>query len=152
MLAAVLREQTEKAEIREQAQKVQARRQGLGSRHVVLSFATALSMWIWIWPPGALRIAAPGPPPLVEEDASLRLVMYLQAQKNEQYFFDTGAVPIELDDAGPAFRGMECIRLTNRDYRILGRTRRVTLSYSSVDPLNIFVGAGASVLDVMTLN
>ena len=47
---------------------------------------------------------------------------------------------------------MEYIRLTNRDYRILGRTGRVTLSYSSVEPLDVFVGTGASVLDPLVFN
>ena len=47
---------------------------------------------------------------------------------------------------------MEYIRLTNSDYRILGRTGRVTLSYSSVEPLDTFVGAGASVLNPWVLN
>jgi len=74
--------------------------------------------------------------------------MYFQAQKIEQYRVDTGSVPLSLNDAGPVFRGMEYVRLTNRDYRIVGRTRRVSLSYSSVDPLDVFVGTGASVLNL----
>ena len=122
-LAAVLREQTEKAEVKAHARKVRIRRQGVGLRHLTLSIVTAISLGIWVWPPSGLRFAPPGPPP-VEEAATLRLVMYFQAQKLEQYRLDTGRVPLALDDAGPAFRGMEYIRLTNSDYRILGRTSR----------------------------
>ncbi len=151
-LAAVLREQTKKTEVEAHARKVRIRRQGLGLRHLVLSVATAMALWIWLWPPGILRVAPAGPPPVEEEEATLRLVMYFQAQKIEQYLLDTGRVPLALDDAGPAFRGMEYIRLTNSDYRILGRTGRVTLSYSSVEPLDTFVGAGASVLNPLVLN
>ena len=151
-LAAVLRHETEKAEVEARARKVRVRRQGLGLRHIALSLAMATSMWIWIWPPGVLRITPPGPPAVEEEESTLRLVMYFQAQKIEQYLVDTGGVPLALDDAGPVFRGMEYIRLTNRDYRILGRTGRVTLSYSSVEPLDVFVGTGASVLDPLVFN
>jgi hypothetical protein len=151
-LAAVLGEQTKKTEVEAHARKVRIRRQGLGLRHLVLSVATAMALWIWLWPPGILRVAPAGPPPVEEEEATLRLVMYFQAQKIEQYLLDTGRVPLALDDAGPAFRGMEYIRLTNSDYRILGRTGRVTLSYSSVEPLDAFVGAGASVLNPLVLN
>ncbi len=146
VLAAVLRHQTEKAEVEANAREMRIRRQGIGARHVALGFATAISVWIWVWPPSVLQIVPPGPPPVQEEEASLRLVMYFQAQKIEQYRRDTGRVPLELDDAGPAFRGMEYVRLTDSDYRILGRTRRVTLSYSSVEPLDVFVGAAAGVL------
>ena len=151
-LAAVLRHQTEKAELEARARKVRVRRQGLGLRHIALSLAMATSTWIWIWSPGVLRITPPGPPAVEEEESTLRLVMYFQAQKIEQYLVDTGSVPLALDDAGPVFRGMEYIRLTNRDYRILGRTGRVTLSYSSVEPLDVFVGTGASVLDPLAFN
>ena len=151
-LAAVIREQAHKAEMDARARKIRIRRQGIGLRHLTLVLATALSVWIWIWPPGFLRITPPGPPPVEEEEATLRLVMYFQAQKIEQYLLDTGSVPLALDDAGPAFRGMEYVRLTNSDYRILGRTGRVTLSYSSVEPLDTFVGAGATVLNPLAFN
>ena len=151
-LAAVLRYQTEKAEMEARARKVRVRRQGLGLRHIALGLAMAISTWIWIWPPGVLRITPPGPLTVEEEESTLRLVMYFQAQKIEQYLVDTGSVPLALDDAGPVFRGMEYVRLTNRDYRILGRTGRVTLSYSSVEPLDVFVGTGASVLDLLVFN
>ena len=152
VLAAVLRYQTERAEVAAHAQQVLERRRGFGLRHLALGMAMATAIWIWIWPPVVLRITPPGPPAVEEEESSLRLVMYFQAQKIEQYRVDTGSVPLVLSDAGPAFRGMEYIRLTNRDYRILGRTRRIVLSYSSVDPLDVFVGTGASVLDVMVPN
>ena len=151
-LAAVIREQAHKAEMEARARKIRVRRQGIGLRHLTLVLAMAISAWIWIWPPGFLRIAPPGPPPVEEEEATLRLVMYFQAQKIEQYLLDTGGVPLALDDAGPAFRGMEYVRLTNSDYRILGRTGRVTLSYSSVEPLDTFVGAGATVLNPLAFN
>ena len=108
-------------------------------------------------PPSVFRITAPGPPPVEVEQATLRMVMYFQAQKIEQYLLDTGRVPLELNDAGPSFRGMEYIRLTNRDYRILGRgpprrDGRVTLSYSSVEALDFLVEADASVLDLMAFD
>jgi len=149
VLAAVLRDQTEKAVAEAQARRVRVRRQGLGLRHLALGFVTATAMWIWFWPPIILRITPPGPPAVEEEESTLRLVMYFQAQRIEQYLLDTGGVPLALDDAGPVFQGMEYVRLTNSDYRIFGRTGRVNLSYSSVEPLDVFVGTGASVLDMV---
>ena len=59
---------------------------------------------------------------------------------------------MDLEDAGPVFRGMKYIRLTDRDYRILGRTSRVILSYSSVEPIDDFVGNGADILDLSMLD
>ena len=152
VLAAVMREQSQKAEQEEVTREALARRQGYGIKHVAMVLATAISVWIWIWPPSVLRVQTPGPPPTEQEEATLRLVMYFQAQKIEQYRLDTGRVPLELDDAGPVFRGMEYIRLTDRDYRILGRTSRVILSYSSVEPIDAFVGDGANILELGVLD
>ena len=152
ILAALLREQSEKEEHEEQSREVLAGRQGYGIRHIALVLATTVSLWIWVWPPSVLRIQTPAPPPAEQEEATLRLVMYFQAQKIERYRLDTGRVPVELEDAGPVFRGMEYIRLTDRDYRILGRTARVILSYSSVEPIDDFVGEGANVLDLRSLD
>ena len=140
-LAAVLRHQTEQAEVEALARKVRVRRQGYGLWHVALIIATAMSLWIWRWPPDVVRITPPSPPAMEEEESTLRLVMYLQAQKIEQYLVDTGRLPLTLGDAGPVFRGMEYVRLTNRDYRIVGRTRRWTLRYSSADPIDVFVAS-----------
>ncbi len=152
VVAAVMREQSEKAEHEEETREELLRTQGYGVRHLALALATAISVWIWIWPPTVLRIQSPGPPPTEQEEATLRLVMYFQAQKIEQYRLDTGRVPIDLEDAGPVFQGMEYIRLTDRDYRILGRTSRVILSYSSVEPIDDFVGEGADILDLAVLD
>ena len=46
---------------------------------------------------------------------------------------------------------MEYVRLTDREYRLLGRGPRVALSYSSADSLLDFVGLGGRVLDVTML-
>ena len=49
-LAAVLREQSEKAEVEAHTREVRIRRQGIGARHLTLLVATALSIWFWISP------------------------------------------------------------------------------------------------------
>ena len=88
VLAAVMREQSQKAEREEATRHALVRRQGYGIRHVALVVVTAISVWIWRWPPSVLRIQTPGPPPTEQEEATLRLVMYFQAQKIEQYRLD----------------------------------------------------------------
>ena len=50
-LAAVLREQSEKAEVEAHTREVRIRRQGIGARHLTLLVATVLSIWFWISPP-----------------------------------------------------------------------------------------------------
>ncbi len=47
---------------------------------------------------------------------------------------------------------IEYIRLTDNDYRILGRTSRVILSYSSAEPIDDFVGNGVNVFDATAID
>ena len=46
---------------------------------------------------------------------------------------------------------LEYIRLTDRHYRLLGRTDRLSLSFSSAEPVEEFVGRGTGVLDLAIL-
>jgi hypothetical protein len=148
-LAAVMRHTAERDEAEEQYREgVEKHSKQLGAPHLVLAISTVLALWTWIWPPTIIRIDEVPRPPVVEEESTLRLVMYFQAQKIEQYLLDFGRIPEELPEAGPVFPGMEYIRLTNRHYRLLGHTDRLSLSFSSAEPVDDFVGRGARVLDL----
>jgi hypothetical protein len=148
-LAAVMRHTAERNEAGEHYREI-VEKQGpwLGVKHLVLAVTTVAALWTWIWPPAIIRIDEIPVPPVAEEEATLRLVMYFQAQKVEQYLLDFGRIPEELPEAGPVFPGMEYIRLTDRHYRLLGRTNRLNLSFSSAEPVADFVGRGANILDV----
>lgn len=147
-LAAVMRHTAEMDEAEVRYREEVERRPEFGLKHIAMAVSTVLTLWVWIWPPAVLRIDEVPLPPVAEEEATLRLVMYFQSQKIEQYLLDFGRIPDELAEAGPVFPGMEYIRLTDRHYRLLGRTDRLNLSFSSTEPLIDFVGRGASVLDV----
>lgn len=150
-LAAVMRHTAERDEAQEHYRDNVQRRPQRGLKHVALAISTVLSLWAWIWPPAIIQITEVPLPPRAEEEATLRLVMYFQSQKIEQYLLDFGRIPEELPEAGPVFPGMEYIRLTDRHYRLLGRTDRLSLSFSSAEPAGDFVGRGTNVLDLVIL-
>jgi hypothetical protein len=148
-LAAVMRHTAERDEAEVQYREdVEKHVPHLGPKHFMLAVSTVLTLWAWVWPPAIIRIDEVPLPPVAEEEATLRLVMYFQAQKIEQYFLDFGRIPDDLPEAGPVFPGMDYIRLTDRHYRLLGRTDRLSLSFSSAEPMADFVGRGSAVLNV----
>ena len=150
-LAAVLRHEAEMAEKEEAYRERVERKHGWGVRHIALGVSTVLALWAWIFPPGIIQIEPVPPQPLHQEEAALRLAVYFQAQRIEQYRADNGRIPAALADAGPAFRGMEYIRLTDTHYRILGRTDRLAVSFASTQDARDWVGPGSGALDVSGL-
>jgi len=151
-LAAVLRHEAERAEMEERyRERVEKRPSQFGLRHMALVVSFILTIWAWLFPPAIIQIPEVPPPPIAEEEATLRLVMYFQAQKVEHFVIENGHTPEVLSEAGPVFPGMEYVRVTDRHYRILGSTDRLRLSFSSAEPAEDFVGAGASLLDLEIL-
>jgi hypothetical protein len=112
---------------------------------VVLLLITA---WVWIFPPGFMRMDPPAPPPVEQEEAALRFTMYVQVQRIRAFQQERGRLPVTLDEAGPPLPGMEYHRVTQDVYQLNGATERVRLTYSSDLPLDEFVGSGADVLDL----
>ena len=137
-LVAVLRDQAEKEEAGHKAQQTLKRRTRRGN--VSLAVSVFMAAWVWIFPPDTIRIERPPEPTVAEEEASLRRAIFLQNSAIQQYRIKNGHIPEELEEAGPAFDGMEYIQLTRREYRLRGRSERVTLSYSSTEPIEDFVG------------
>lgn len=148
VIAALLRHDAEKAEVEEIRVRLLERRQRIGALHIVLILLSIVALWFWTLPPTAFRVPASPVPSLAEEEASLQLVIYLQAQKVEQYRLQEGRTPRVIEDAGPVFQGVDYIRLTDRHFRIQGRTARVTASYSSSDPPGDLWAKIGSILDV----
>ncbi len=103
--------------------------------------------WVWIFPPGFLRVEPPPPQPVEQEEASLRFVMYVQAQRLKAYRQETGRYPERLEDAGPPLPNMTYTLLHDDVYQLTGSTDRLTLTYMSDLPLESFVGSGADVVD-----
>jgi len=150
-LAAVLRHEAKRAEFEERYREHVEKSSRPGLRHVAFAVTLIVTLWVWLFPPGIIKIREVPPPLLAEEEATLRLVIYFQAQRVEQFVVENGRTPDALEDAGPVFPGMDYVRLTDRHYRILGRTDRLALSFSSAEPADEFIGRGTEVLNLEIL-
>lgn len=96
--------------------------------------------WLWLFPPSVLRMDPPPPQPIEEEEAALRFVMYVQAQRIEAHRRETGEYPDRLEEAGPPLPSMTYARLGRELYQLTGSTERLTLTYASDLPLEEFAG------------
>ena len=106
-----------------------------------------LTAWLWIFPPGILRVDQPPPQPVAQEEAALRFTIYVQAQRIKAFREETGRYPDRLEEVGPPLPGMQYARLAPSLYQLTAVTDRLTLTYRSDLPLEEFVGSGATVID-----
>ncbi|MDX1674329.1 MAG: hypothetical protein R3314_05935 [Longimicrobiales bacterium] len=137
--------QAARAKQLEEAER-QKRREQRGPYWPVAVLAV-ITAWLWLFPPGFLRLEPPPPQPIEQEEAALRFTMYVQAQRIKTFREETGRLPETLDEAGEPLPGMQYTRLHQELYQLTGATDRITLTYRSDLPLDEFVGSGAEVLD-----
>jgi hypothetical protein len=72
------------------------------------------------------------------EEAALRMVVYLQAQRVELFRRDRGRLPDALEETGEPLPGVRYERLDSRTFRLHAVGRRDTLLYTSSTPLRAF--------------
>ena len=143
-LAAVLRDQSERADVARDALVRRHRRSRIRRGAVVLSWLAMA--YVWLAAPSWTRVRPPPEQSVAAEARALRLNVFLQSQAVESYRLRRGKLPDVLQEAGPPFEGMQYHRKDNRFYEIQGRSDRVRLRYESELPALDFVGGAADVL------
>ncbi|MFC1791643.1 hypothetical protein ACFL0I_04160 [Gemmatimonadota bacterium] len=144
VIASVLRDQAEREEARESTPLPGPK--PLLPQLSALAVSTAFAVYVWFGSPGWLE---PDPIPLTPvavEESTVRAVIFLQAQKIEDYRERYGRLPAFLEEAGPGIHGVRYRRLDGQTYRIHGQGDRVGLSYTSGEPLAEFLGSGEGIL------
>ncbi len=146
-LADVLEDQALKARRRAEASKPMAWRTGpllLGA----LAFLSALSVYLWFGNPAWLEPAAPEPQSPAVQDAGLRMEVYLQALRVEEFLKEEGRLPNSLEEAGDPFTQVSYERLDRERYRmsLAGPDFDLTVTYLSTEPLDEFLGNASRVI------
>ncbi len=145
VLAAFIRDQEERAEAAREAEARRHRRDRV--RRGVLLATWAAVAYVWVASPSWLRVPPPAQPTTMEETRSLRLNLFLQAQKIEAYREKRGRLPWVLSEAGPPFPGIEYHRKDNRSYELDGVSDLARLRYESNTPALEFVGPAVDAIE-----
>jgi hypothetical protein len=113
-------------------------------RIAVLAVLVAVFCLAWWKGNDWLGPAFPPRPTIVQLNGTLRLSLYLQAQRIKVFEDRTGHLPGRLDEAGPSLPGILYEKLDARTYRITGRNGDVTLSYRSDQPIGQLLDASVT--------
>ena len=143
VLSDVLNDQARRNELRNAAGSAHSRRTRL---HPAMPPVLALvSIWLWAFPPAALR---PEPPtiPLANQEAGLRMEMYIQFNKIQGYLTQHGRLPRNLEEVGDASSAVRYEPLTASVFRLSGQTGTVTVDYTSTEPVEVLLSDARSIV------
>ena len=74
--------------------------------------------------------------PPAEQEAGLRMVMYLLVDNIQQYKSEHGRLPDDLQDVGDSPDAVRYVALTRDVFRLRGQTGDVTVEFTSTEPLD----------------
>lgn len=148
-LSEVLAHEERRAQARLRGSREMKKQQrGLGVRHGVFLIALVATAYVWLAAPAWATIDRPEPPTPAHREASLRLAIYLQAQRIEMYRTENGHLPETLDETGPPLPGIRYTRTPRGTYHLDGRNDTLALFYSSssLTSLSEFLAEGEELL------
>ena len=116
--------------------------------YLALFLSLSLAFWIWFFPPGWAQRTPVQFPSVAEEETSLRLVMFLQAQRIEAFRAENGHLPRSLEEAGPPLPGVEYTPLAGQTYYLRGEGGQAYLGYFSSQPIDTFLGDSEDLLSI----
>lgn len=107
---------------------------------VSLPLAGAFSFYLWFGSPAWVTPTMPDPISPETAEAGLRVAMYFEAQKIENFRRDSGRLPDTMEEMGSAPGEMTYSVVDARTYQLTGQSRGVTLTFNSDQAITQFVG------------
>jgi hypothetical protein len=104
-----------------------------------------ISIWLWAFPPSALQ---PEPPtiPVANQEAGLRMEMFIQVNNIRRYLTENGSLPNALEDAGDGSVGLLYEPLTASVFRLSGQTGEIVVAYTSTEPIEDLMGNARAIV------
>ena len=109
---------------------------------VSLPLAGAFSFYLWFGNPAWVTPTMPDPITVEKAEQGLRVAMFFEAQKIEQFRNQSGRLPDSMEEIGSAPAEMTYSRIDARTYKLVGNSRGVTLTLdvNSDQAITQFVG------------
>ena len=107
---------------------------------VSLPLAGAFSFYLWFGGPAWVTPTMPDPISAEAAEAGLRVAMFFEARKIEDFRLESGRLPDSMEEMGSAPEEMTYSVVDARTYQLVGESRGVTLTFNSDQSITQFVG------------
>lgn len=144
-LADVLQEQTKKADVWRSPGRHGGERKSSLITWVVLLLLLGGSGYVWFGSPAWLAAGPPPIPPTLVE-AGLRIEIFQEALRVEDFLQAEGRLPKDLTEAGDPYAGVEYQQVDPATYRLALAGPRGVVEYVSTDSLELFLGDAEQVI------
>jgi hypothetical protein len=139
LVSEVLKDAAHREEIRSRKAPVGRSRQRVAA--VSLPLAGAFSFYLWFGQPTWVTPTLPDPVTPAAADAGLRVAMYFQARRIEEFRTQSGRLPETLGEMGGSPPSEMTYQLIDaRTYQLIGQSRGVTLTFNSNEAIQQFLG------------
>ncbi len=129
-LSDVLKDQARRDELRSAPPQKVARTRVHPS---IPPFLAVISIWLWVLPPSALQPVVPTIPP-AQQEAGLRMEMFIQVNNIKRYVAEHGRLPNDLTDVGESAEGIRYLQLTDNVFRLSGQSGDIEVVFTSSEP------------------
>jgi hypothetical protein len=144
-VAEVMKDQAEKAVVREEA-LAPLDQPPSATPWIALGVLTLISLFLWFGSPGFLETSPLEPLPPDVQEAGVRMEIYLQALKVQEYLRDEGRLPNSLAEAGDPFSPVEYERMDRRSYRLWLQGPAGIVELTTADSLEAFLGNARQII------
>ena len=104
-----------------------------------------VSIWLWAFPPAVLSPDAPTIPP-ANQEAGLRMEMFLQFNNIQRYVAENGRLPNDLGDVGDSPVALQYVPLTGNVFRLSGQTGDIRVDFNSSEPVENLLGDAIAIV------
>ena len=130
-LSDILKDQARRKELR----GATGPRSGRARLHPSIPPILALvSIWLWVFPPAALLPVTPSIPP-ADQEAGLRMEMFMQFINIQRYMEENGRLPTNLEEVGDGPDEVLYTREAGNTFRLSGRVGEITVDFNSAEPV-----------------
>ena len=141
-LSDILKDQARRSELR----KAPGPKPGRPRLHPYVPPILALiSIWLWVFPPAVLRPDLPIIP-LANQEAGLRMEMFIQVNHILRYVAENGRLPNDLAEVGASPVAVEYVPLGGNVFQLIGQTGDITVNFNSADPVEDLLGDAVAIV------
>lgn len=104
-----------------------------------------VSVWLWFFPPSTLQPVAPSIPP-ANQEAGLRMEMFMQVINIQRYLTENGRLPDNLEEVGDSPDQVRYTLQAGNTFTLAGQVGDITVDFTSTESVEALLGNAVAIV------